>query len=110
MSTVATIVCPVDFSDHSKVALARAGAWAQHFGARLIVLTVVEPVLASAAATAYDMDLVRDEVLPENAMLRDRCFDRAKESLGESLFQAALSEGRAMTLREAIQYALEDKP
>ena len=51
MSTVATIVCPVDFSDHSKVALARAGAWAQHFGARLIVVTVVEPLLVSAAAT-----------------------------------------------------------
>jgi universal stress protein A len=68
MSTVATIVCPVDFSDHSKVALARAGAWAQHFGARLIVVTVVEPLLVSAAATTYEMDLVRDEAVPE---LRD---------------------------------------
>jgi hypothetical protein len=42
-------------------------------------------------------------------MLRDRCFNNAKESLGEGLFQAGLSEGRAMTLREAIQYALGDK-
>ena len=31
-------------------------------------MTVVEPLLVSAAATTYDMDLVRDEVLPE---LRD---------------------------------------
>ena len=68
MSTLATIVCPVDFSDHSKVALARAGAWARHFGARLIVVTVVEPLLVNAAAATYDMDFVRDEVLPE---LRD---------------------------------------
>jgi nucleotide-binding universal stress UspA family protein len=65
MSTVATIVCPVDFSEHSKVALARAGAWARHFSARLIVVTVVEPLLVSAASTTYDMDLVRDEVHPE---------------------------------------------
>ena len=31
MSTIAPIVCAVDFSDHSKVALGRAGAWAKHF-------------------------------------------------------------------------------
>ncbi len=68
MSNVATIVCSVDFSDHSKIALARAGAWARHFRARLIVVTVVEPLLVSAAAATYDTDLVRDEVLPE---LRD---------------------------------------
>ena len=28
MSTIATIVCAVDVSDHSRVALGRAGAWA----------------------------------------------------------------------------------
>jgi nucleotide-binding universal stress UspA family protein len=65
MSAVATIVCAVDFSDDSKVALARAGAWAQHFKARLIVVTVVEPLLVNAAAAAYDTDLIRDEMLPE---------------------------------------------
>jgi nucleotide-binding universal stress UspA family protein len=63
-----TIVCPVDFSDHSKVALERAAAWARHFTARLVVVTVVEPLLVNAAAAGYDMDLVRDEILPE---LRD---------------------------------------
>lgn len=68
MPTFTTIVCAVDFSDHSKVALARASAWAQQFGARLIVASVVEPLLVSAAAATYDMDLVRNEVLPE---LRD---------------------------------------
>jgi nucleotide-binding universal stress UspA family protein len=65
MSKFSTIVCPVDFSDHSKVALHRADAWARHFGARLIVVTVVEPLLVGAAAATYDTDLVRDDVLPE---------------------------------------------
>ena len=65
MCTIATIVCAVDFSDHSKVALGRPGARAKHFSARLIVVTVAEPLLVSAAATIYDMDLVPDEVLPE---------------------------------------------
>ncbi|MQA30645.1 MAG: hypothetical protein GEU82_12550 [Luteitalea sp.] len=65
MPNFATIICPVDFSDHSRVSLGRAGAWARHFKARLIVVTVAEPLLVDAAAATYDMDLVRDEVLPE---------------------------------------------
>lgn len=65
MQKCSTIVCAVDFSEHSKVALRRAVAWARHFSARLIVATVVEPLLVNAAAATYDTDLVRDEVLPE---------------------------------------------
>lgn len=68
MPTLTTIVCAVDFADHSKMALACAGAWARRVRAQVIVVTVVEPLLVSAAAATYDMDLVRDEVLPE---LRD---------------------------------------
>ena len=65
MPTSLTITCAVDFSDHSKVALRQALAWRDRFSARLIVTTVVEPLLAEAAAAAYKMDLARDEVLPE---------------------------------------------
>ena len=65
MLAFSTIVCPVDFSDHSKGALARAAAWARHFRARLIVVMVVEPLLVNAAAATYDMDLVREDLLPE---------------------------------------------
>jgi non-specific serine/threonine protein kinase len=54
------------------------------------------------------LESVGSPLQPENAMLRDRYFDSAKESLGENPFQAALSEGRAMSLKEAIQYALKD--
>jgi nucleotide-binding universal stress UspA family protein len=84
---VATIICPVDFSDHSKVALAPAGAWARQFGARLIVVTAIEPLLVNAAAATYDTDLVRDEALPE---LRD--FVEKTSVAGEA----------GMTLPEAI--------
>lgn len=45
-----TIVCPVDYSDCSKRALRFAGALAEHFGARLVVLHVFDPLVASAAA------------------------------------------------------------
>ena len=33
--------------------------------ARLIVVTVGEPLLVNAAAATYDMDLVREDLLPE---------------------------------------------
>jgi universal stress protein A len=75
--TFATVVCPVDFSDHSRAALARAGAWARQFKARLIVVTVVEPLLVEAAAAAYDMDLVREEMLPEVRVFVEQAFSAA---------------------------------
>jgi nucleotide-binding universal stress UspA family protein len=47
-----TIVCPVDFSAPSRTALRYASTIANHFGARLIVFSVNDPLLAEAAATA----------------------------------------------------------
>jgi hypothetical protein len=40
--------------------------------------------------------------------LRDRYFDDVRKACGERAFQAALSEGRAMSLTEAVQYALSE--
>ena len=45
-----TIVCPVDYSDCSKRALRFAGALAEHFGARLVVLHVFDTLIAGTAA------------------------------------------------------------
>ena len=52
-----TIVCPVDYSDCSKRALRYAGALAEHFGARLVVLHVFDPMLV-AASTVQQVDLL----------------------------------------------------
>lgn len=46
-----TVLCPIDFSDASKSALCYATAIADHFGARLAVLTVDDPLLAEVAKT-----------------------------------------------------------
>jgi len=54
------------------------------------------------------LERVGSPLLPEARILRDRYFDSARESLGEGPFEAALSEGRAMSLKQAVQYALED--
>jgi universal stress protein A len=45
------IVCPVDFSDASRTALQYGCAIADHFGARLIVLSVDDPLLSTVAST-----------------------------------------------------------
>jgi hypothetical protein len=56
------------------------------------------------------LESVGSPLQPENAMLRDRYFENAKTSLGDAAFQGALTEGRAMALTQAIQYALSEMP
>lgn len=55
------VVCPVDFSDASRGALRFAAAIAQHFGSRLVVMTVDDPLLTEAAAMQSSDRAVRDE-------------------------------------------------
>jgi universal stress protein A len=64
MLTVRSILCPVDFSEQSRQALLWASAIAQYRGGELTVLSVVEPLLANAAAIRLGVDLARDEAEP----------------------------------------------
>jgi nucleotide-binding universal stress UspA family protein len=48
MNVRPSILCPVDYSDASAGALRYAAAIAEHFAARLIVLTVEDPLLTAA--------------------------------------------------------------
>jgi nucleotide-binding universal stress UspA family protein len=52
MSNRPTVVCPVDFSEPSSTALNYAATVADHFGARLLVVTADDPLLAVAAENA----------------------------------------------------------
>lgn len=62
------VICGIDFSDHSR----RALAWAQFFAAALhqplIVVHAVEPMLAEAAKVAYGPDAMQESIQRE---LRD---------------------------------------
>jgi nucleotide-binding universal stress UspA family protein len=44
-SSAPSLLCPIDFSEFSRRALAHAAAIANHFGARLFVLSVDDPLL-----------------------------------------------------------------
>lgn len=48
MSRRPSILCPVDFSEASHAALKYARVIAEHFGARLVILTVEDPLLTEA--------------------------------------------------------------
>jgi nucleotide-binding universal stress UspA family protein len=52
VSTPPSIICPIDFSEGSLTALHYAAVIAEHFGARLFVVSVDDPLLASAAESA----------------------------------------------------------
>jgi nucleotide-binding universal stress UspA family protein len=56
-----TILCPVDFSSHSRQALAYASTLAVRTRGRLIVIYVEDPLLAAAAAVAYDEKVLIDK-------------------------------------------------
>jgi len=49
-----TVLCPVDFSDHSRQALAYAALLTSRSKGRLVVIYVEDPMLVAAAAVAYD--------------------------------------------------------
>ena len=64
-SNTPSVLCPIDFSEFSRQALAHAVAIADHFGARLIVLSVDDPLLTEAAAAAGIVPAPADETLSE---------------------------------------------
>ena len=51
-----TVVCPIDFSEHARRALHHSALLASHFGARLVLVTVNDPLLVQAALMAYDAE------------------------------------------------------
>lgn len=78
-----TVVCPVDFSRPSRAALRRAAAVAIRANARLVVLYVNDPLLATAAAVA----------------LKDRAFAKRSGVELRRFVDAALGRGLRSRLR-----------
>jgi nucleotide-binding universal stress UspA family protein len=60
MTSFRSIVSAVDFSEHARHALRWAVALAALHESRLTILTAVDPLLAHAARTRFDLDLVAE--------------------------------------------------
>ncbi len=76
MNVRPSILCPVDFSEASAGALRYAGAIAEHFGTRLIVLTVEDPLLTEAVDLGTGVIWSADEARRELSRFAARTFDR----------------------------------
>src|SRR5215203_3917448 len=95
-----TILCPVDFSDDSRQALAYAALLTARNKGRLVVIFVEDPLLVAAAAAAYDervlMDKTRNAVrrfitrtiasfrLPMNAVTVEVAIGRPHEKIASA--------------------------
>lgn len=64
MLAVRSVLCPVDFSEQSRQALRWAAAIALYRGGEMTVLSVVEPLLAQAAAIRLGVDLTHADTEP----------------------------------------------
>ena len=69
-----TILCPVDFSDHSRQALSYAALLASRSDGRLVVIFVEDPLLAAAAAVKYDEKTLFDKARKELRRLAERAI------------------------------------
>jgi predicted ATPase/DNA-binding NarL/FixJ family response regulator len=70
------------------------------FAVRL--LSAAETALRATGSAPY-------RYIPDQA-LQDRIFAAARDALGEAAFDEEWRQGRAMTLKQAIEYALEPPP
>jgi nucleotide-binding universal stress UspA family protein len=60
-----SILCPVDFSTYSRVALLHAVAMSQRLGSRLTVMYADDPTLAAAAAAGDNQDVLTKQTTHE---------------------------------------------
>lgn len=82
MPTIRSILCPVDFSDPSRVAVQWAAAIARHRESTLTVFSVVDPLLAQAADIRFGVDLATADATPA---LRDFVDAALPESVRQGL-------------------------
>jgi nucleotide-binding universal stress UspA family protein len=96
-----SVLCPIDFSEASRGALRYAAAIASHFGARLTVLTVNDPVLEAAAQTAYGAAWLPGDSHGELRRFVDSTFGGRMPAVQELLSEVATGKPAPEILRVA---------
>jgi len=56
------------------------------------------------------LEAMKSPLFHSDSVEYDHCLARVRTQLGDATFAAAWSEGRAMTIEQAVAYALEDGP
>ena len=96
-----SILCPIDFSEASAGALRYAAAIADHFAARLIVLSVEDPLLTQAADIGSGVSWTPDEGRREVEQFVSRTFGADSPKLAKLEYEAAVGKPAPEILRVA---------
>jgi nucleotide-binding universal stress UspA family protein len=101
MNVRPSILCPIDYSDASAGALRYAAAIAEHIVARLIVLTVEDPLLTSAIDLGTGVIWSREDSEREIAKFVTKTFGADDVALGMCEYDVAVGKPAAEILRVA---------
>ncbi len=102
-----TILCPVDFSDHSRQALSYASLLASRSNGRLVVLFVEDPLLAAAAAVKYDKKTLADKARKELRHLVDRAVAACGMSAESVTLDIAVGQPHEEIARTAERFGCD---
>src|SRR5262245_37297755 len=87
------ILVPVDFSDHSKIALEQASDLCRALGAELHLLHVNEPWPPAASVTSEAYPMFHEFVAEENARATQSLADLVVPDVGDRKIQRAIRAG-----------------
>jgi len=107
MSHRPSILCPIDFSEASAGALRYAGAIADHFAARLIVLSVEDPLLTEAADLGTGVLWTPGECKREIEQFAAKTFGDDAPPLATLEYEAAVGKPAPEILRVAREGACD---
>jgi nucleotide-binding universal stress UspA family protein len=101
MSVNPAVLCPVDFSENARGALRYAAAIAAHFGARLTLLAVNDPLLGEAADLASGPGHLVEETVREARKFFDGTFEQKPAGIEEVHLDVAAGKPAQEILRVA---------
>jgi universal stress protein A len=107
MNPKPTILCPVDFSDASRGALRYAKAIAEHFGSRLIILTVEDPLLTEAVDLGTGVVWDPEDTRRELARFVSRLLHGNPLKSGDAQYEVAVGKPANQILHVAHENACD---
>jgi nucleotide-binding universal stress UspA family protein len=101
MTRTPSVLCPIDFSDASRAALRYGAAIAEHFRAKLILLTVEDPLLTEALDLGSGIVWDPEETRRELVKLAAKVFHPAPPVGVSVLYEVAVGKPAEEILRVA---------
>ena len=102
-----TILCPVDFSDASRSALQYARVVSEHFGARMVLLAVEDPLLTEAIDLGTGHIWDPEDTRRELAKFASHAFGPGTSESGNVEYEVAVGKPANLILKIAAEKPCE---